>query len=262
MTQQLKKPSPPALQPSPPQESDEKELRMSILDHLNELRSRAVKTALAVAIGFGIGMLVAPQVLEILKQPYGADNQFITLGPTDSVVSFFRVALLVGGVLAIPVITYQTLLFILPGLTDKERRYLLTALPAIFILFIVGVLFTWFLLIPPAIGFFDSFMPELFNPQWTAERYLGFVTALLFWMGVAFETPLVFFVLSLLGLVQATVLLKNWRLAIVGSAIAAALITPTIDPVNMMLVMGPLLTLYLLSILLVVVGRRLARLND
>jgi len=81
-------------------------------------------------------------------------------------------------------------------------------------------------------------------------------------MGVAFETPLIFFVLSLLGLVQATVLLKNWRVAIVGSAVAAAMITPTIDPVNMMLVMGPLLTLYLLSIGLVVVGRRLARLTD
>lgn len=262
MTQQVKKPAPPTLPSPPPTEPGDQELRMSILDHLNELRSRAVKTALAVAIGFFIGMLVAPQVLDILRQPYGADNQFIALGPTDSVVSFFRVALMVGGILAIPVITYQVLMFILPGLTDKERRYLLTALPAIFALFIIGVLFTWILLIPPAIGFFDNFMPDLFNPQWTAERYLGFVTALLFWMGVAFETPLIFFVLSLLGLVQATVLLKNWRVAIVGSAVAAAMITPTIDPVNMMLVMGPLLTLYLLSIGLVVVGRRLARLTD
>jgi len=235
---------------------------MSLLDHLNELRSRAVKTAIAVAIGFVFGMLIAPQVLDILRQPYGSENQFIALGPTDAVVSFFRVALMVGGILAVPVITYQLLMFILPGLTNKERRYLLTALPAIFLLFIIGVLFTWFVLIPPAIGFFDNFMPDLFNPQWTAERYLGFVTALLFWMGAAFETPLIFFVLSLLGLVQASVLLKNWRVAIVGAAVAAALITPTIDPVNMMLVMGPLLALYLLSILLVLGGRRLAKLTD
>ncbi len=262
MTQHLKNRPPPTLQPATPPEPDAQELRMSLLDHLNELRSRAVKTAIAVAVGFAFGMLVAPQVLDILRQPYGSENQFIALGPTDAVVSFFRVALMVGGILAVPVITYQLLMFILPGLTHKERRYLLTALPAIFLLFIVGVLFTWFILIPPAIGFFDNFMPDLFNPQWTAERYLGFVTALLFWMGAAFETPLIFFVLSLLGLVQASVLLKNWRVAIVGAAVAAALITPTIDPVNMMLVMGPLLTLYLLSILLVIGGRRIAKLTD
>ncbi|MBE2183436.1 MAG: twin-arginine translocase subunit TatC [Anaerolineae bacterium] len=262
MTQHLKNRPPPAFQPATPPEPDDQELRMSLLDHLNELRSRAVKTAIAVAIGFVFGMLIAPQVLDILRQPYGSENQFIALGPTDAVVSFFRVALMVGGILAVPVITYQLLMFILPGLTNKERRYLLTALPAIFLLFIIGVLFTWFVLIPPAIGFFDNFMPDLFNPQWTAERYLGFVTALLFWMGAAFETPLIFFVLSLLGLVQASVLLKNWRVAIVGAAVAAALITPTIDPVNMMLVMGPLLALYLLSILLVLGGRRLAKLTD
>ncbi len=85
------------------------------------------------------------------------------------------------------------------------------------------------------------------------------MTSLLFWMGVAFETPLVFFVLSLLGLVTATMLLKNWRFAIVGSAIAAAMITPTIDPVNMALVMGPLLALYGLSIILVTFGVRVNR---
>jgi sec-independent protein translocase protein TatC len=117
-------------------------------------------------------------------------------------------------------------------------------------------------LIPPAIGFFNNFMPQLFEPQWTADRYLAFVTALLFWMGVAFETPLIFFVLSLLGVVTTSFLLKNWRFAIVGAAVAAALITPTIDPVNMGLVMGPLLVLYLLSIILVFIGRKIARLDS
>jgi sec-independent protein translocase protein TatC len=235
---------------------------MPLLGHLDELRGRVFKAAIALGAGTLIGMLISGQVLVFLKQPYGADNLFIVLGPTDSVVAYFRVALLVGGILAIPVITYQALMFILPGLTPKERRYILTALPAIVGLFIIGVIFTWVLLIPPAIGFFNDFMPLLFEPQWTADRYLAFVTALLFWMGVAFETPLIFFVLSLLGLVTTKMLLKNWRFAIVGAAIAAAVITPTIDPVNMALVMGPLLVLYLLSILLVFVGRKIARLDN
>jgi sec-independent protein translocase protein TatC len=245
--------------PPPPQDSGS-ELRMSLLDHLNELRSRAFKAAVALALGFGVGVLTAGPVLEFLKRPYGA-NQFIALGPTDSIVAVFRVALLIGGILAIPVITYQLLMFIIPGLTTRERRIILSALPAIFLLFLLGVLFTWAILIPPAIGFFNNFMPELFIAQWTADRYLGFVTALLFWMGVAFEAPLIFFILSLLGVVTPRALIRNWRVAVVGSAVAAALITPTVDPINMMLVMGPLLALYTLSIILVFIGRRLARLS-
>src|SRR5690606_24683741 len=119
--------------------------------------------------------------------------------------------------------------------------------------------FAWYLLIPPALDFLANFQSQIFMVEWTADGYLGFVTSLLFWMGVAFETPLVFFVISVLGFVTARTLLNNWRIAIVGASIAAAMITPTIDPVNMFLVMAPLLTLYLLSILLVVVGSRINR---
>jgi sec-independent protein translocase protein TatC len=114
---------------------------------------------------------------------------------------------------------------------------------------------------PPALGFLEGFQRDLFQPEWTADLYLSFVTSLIFWMGVAFETPLVFFVLGLLGLVAPGALVRNWRIAVVGAAIAAALITPTIDPVNMSLVMGPLLTLYTLSIFLVFIARRLARID-
>lgn len=248
-------PSPAPPQLPPPEPDNDGELRMSILGHLDELRRRLFRTVIALVVTTGIGFLVAGPVLEFLKQPYGT-NQFITLGPTDSVVAYFRVALLVGGILAIPVITYQALMFIVPGLTDRERRYVLYSIPFVTLLFLTGVVFTWALLIPPAIGFFNSFMPEVFVAQWTADRYLGFVTALLFWMGVAFETPLIAFVLSLLGIVTARMLIKQWRIAIIGAAVAAAIITPTVDPMNMMLVMGPLLGLYLLSIVLTAVGAR------
>jgi sec-independent protein translocase protein TatC len=168
---------------------------------------------------------------------------------------------MVGAILAIPIITYEILMFILPGLTRKEKHMVLAALPAVTGLFLTGIAFAWFVLIPPALGFLEGFQPTLFKPEWTADLYLGFVTSLVFWMGVAFQTPLIFFVVSLLGMVTAGALTKNWRIAIVGSAVAAALITPTVDPVNMLLVMGPLLTLYLLSILLVMIGKRLSMRN-
>ncbi|MBI5668982.1 MAG: twin-arginine translocase subunit TatC [Chloroflexi bacterium] len=267
MPPRLHLPRPRRAEPEPPVveatlETPEEEAggpRMGFFEHLDELRQRLFKGFIALVIGTLIGIAVATPVLQYLVSPYGERLQ--TLGPTESVVSYFRVALLIGGIIAIPVMTYQVLMFVVPGLTRRERRMLLLSLPAITLLFLIGVVFAWFLLIPPALDFLQNFQTQIYAPEWTADQYLGFVTALLFWMGVAFETPLVFFVLALLGLVSAGNLIRNWRIAIVGSAVAAAMITPTIDPVNMFLVMGPLLTLYLLSIFLVIVGRRIARVD-
>lgn len=233
--------------------------QMTILEHLDELRERLFKAALGLVVGTVIGFFFAGPVIEYLIKPYGQRLQIID--PTGSVVAYFRVSLMIGAVLSIPITTYQLLMFILPGLTRKEKRVLLTALPAITGLFLVGVIFAWFVLIPPAFDFLSNFREDLFIIEWTADQYLGFVTALLFWMGVAFETPLIFFVLALLGIASPGGLLKNWRVAIVGAAIAAAFITPTVDPVNMMLVMGPLLALYGLSIVLVVIGRRISKVD-
>lgn len=231
--------------------------RMGLFEHLDELRRRLFVAALALLIGTLGGVVVAAPVLKYLQEPYG--EAFIVLDPTGGVIQYFRVALLVGASLSIPIITYEMLMFILPALTGREKRLLIGSLPPVTLLFIIGVAFAWFVLIPPALGFLEGFQPTLFKAQWTADKYLGFVTSLLFWMGVAFQTPLVFFVLALLGVVKRRVLIQNWRIAIIGSAAAAAIITPTVDPVNMLLVMGPLLTLYLLSIVLVSVGQRLMR---
>jgi sec-independent protein translocase protein TatC len=253
------KPIPPP--PSEPEEAfeDGHELRMSLLDHLNELRVRITRLVLGVVIGTIIGLLFADQVLAYLKSPY--PELFLATAPTDPVVAYFRVALMIGAILSIPITTWQVLGFILPGLTKKEKGTLMKALPAITLLFLCGAAFAWFLLVPPAIDFLDNFQSDLFVTQYSADRYLGFVTALIFWMGVAFETPLIFFVLAILGMTTARTLVRSWRIAIVGAAVAAAVITPTPDPVNMFLVMGPLLTLYIISIFLVLIGRRLSKVD-
>ncbi len=280
----------PALPPEEPEidalseesDADGHGARMGLFDHLNELRQRVVWAAMALVIGTVIGIIIAQPALIYLTTPYCnavrdnlielADNnelnvaegrcELVTLGPTDSVVVYFRVSLLIGGIIAVPMITYQLMMFIFPGLTRRERRLFLLSLPAITFLFLVGVLFSWFVLMPPALGFLEGFQRDLFRPEWTADLYLSFVTSLIFWMGVAFETPLVFFVLGLLGLVSTRPLITNWRIAVVAAAIAAALITPTIDPVNMGLVMGPLLVLYILSIVLVFIARRITRIDQ
>ncbi len=245
------------LQPQQPLLPNGEGAQMGLFDHLDELRRRLFFAAAALVIGIIGGIAVATPVLNFLSAPYG--RAFIVLDPTGGVVQYFRVAIMVGASLALPVITYELLIFILPGLNGKEKKLLILSLPPITLLFIVGVAFAWFILIPPALGFLVNFQPTIFHAEWTADHYLGFVTALLFWMGVAFETPLVFFMLSLFGVVAARQLIKNWQIAIVGSAVAAAVITPTVDPVNMLLVMGPLMALYMLSIVLVSIGSRINR---
>lgn len=242
---------------------DGHEVRMAFLEHLGELRDRGIRAFLAVFIGTIVGFVFAAQGLEILREPFcqiveaGGNCQFQLLDPTSGIMVYFRVALLIGGILSVPAVTYQVMAFIIPGLTNKERRIIFMSLPAITLLFLIGVIFSWLVLIPPALTFLNGFLPDLFRPEWTADGYLSFTTSLIFWMGVAFETPLVFFVLSVVGVVTPKLLIKNWRIAIVGASIAAAMITPTIDPVNMFLVMGPLLALYVISILLTFIGVRI-----
>ena len=282
----LPPPKEPELQDDYEGDEDGHGARMGFFEHLDELRKRVVRAAIALVLGTVIGIALATPALEYLQVPYcqvvalneaaaageevdlenvdisQADCQLVILGPTGSVVAYFRVAIMLGAIFAIPMITYQLLMFVIPGLTHKEKRIIVMSLPAITLLFLVGVAFSWFVLMPPALGFLEGFQQNLFRSEWTADLYLSFVTSLIFWMGVAFETPLIFFVLGLLGFIDTMALIRNWRIAIIGAAIAAAFITPTIDPVNMFLVMGPLMALYLLSIGLVFIARRISRVDQ
>ncbi|MBI1879211.1 MAG: twin-arginine translocase subunit TatC, partial [Chloroflexi bacterium] len=172
------------------------------------------------------------------------------LGPTEGITIYFRVALTGGLVLAMPVLVYQFFMFILPGLEPAEKKYILWGVPFATLLFLIGVLFAWYILTPAAVGFLSTWQPEIFIQQWQSREYIPFVTSLVFWVGISFETPLIIFIMTKIGLVTPQFLLKQWRFAIVIIAIAAAMITPTVDPFNMGLVMLPLIVLYGLSILL------------
>jgi sec-independent protein translocase protein TatC len=229
---------------------------MGFLEHLDELRTRLIRSALALAITTTLSVVFTGQVLRYLLTPYGMEEKLQILGPTESVVVYFRVALLSGAIIAIPYITWQLFGFILPGLTRQEKRWVLLALPGTTFFFLLGVAFAWFIMTPAALKFLAEFQSEVFVVEWTADAYIAFVTALLFWIGVAFETPLIFFVLARLGLVGPRALIRSWRIAVVATAVLAAIITPTIDPFNMALVMGPLLALYALSILLAAIAYR------
>jgi sec-independent protein translocase protein TatC len=225
---------------------DEDATPLTLLDHLNELRRRLMRAMAALAVGALLAVVFTERLLKYLITPYGTELQ--VLGPTESVVIYFRVALLAGAIFAMPYITLQLFLFIAPGLTRREKRWIYLALPATTGLFLVGVAFAWFIMVPAALGFLQDFQSEIFRAEWTADRYIAFLTSLLFWIGVAFELPVVVFVLARLGVLGPGPLIRNWRLAAVLMTIVAALITPTVDPFNMLLVIAPLIVLYLISI--------------
>jgi sec-independent protein translocase protein TatC len=221
---------------------------MPLMGHLRDLRNVLIKCAIALAIGAAISFAFTSQILEFLIRPYGGILE--TIDPTENVTTYFRVALVSGAVLAMPFLVYFIWSFIAPGLESKEKRYVRYIVPGATFLFLLGVAFAWGLMLPAAIGFLSTFEPTIFKTSWRAAAYIPFVTSLLFWIGVAFELPLVVFFLAKLKIVTARNLLGWWRFAIVGAAIVAALITPTVDPFNMALVMAPLILLYFLSIVL------------
>jgi sec-independent protein translocase protein TatC len=222
---------------------------MTILEHLVELRGRLIKAVLALVITTLVSLVFTRRFLSLLTLPMG-DNLPQAISPTETIVIYFKVALIGGLLLAMPVIVYQLITFIVPGLYPHEKRYLLVIVPAASLLFALGVAFAYYVMLPAAIPFLLGFMGDIIRQQWTIERYMSLVTGLMFWVGVIFETPLVVAFLAYLGVVSPAMLWKNFRYAIVGIAVIAAVATPTPDPINMALLMLPLVLLYLLSILL------------
>ena len=226
----------------------------TILEHLNEFRVRLTWAVGGLVAATIISFAFAQQLLAFLIEPYG--EQLQTLSPTEGIETYFKVSLMSGAIISMPWILYQLWLFIAPGLHKHERRFVYIFIPSATLLFLLGVAFAWFVLLPAAILFLSDFMPDIFWAQWTSNEYIGFATTFLFWIGLSFELPLVFYFLSRVGVVTSGSLREHWRIAIVGIAVLAALVTPSIDPVTMLLTMVPLVILYGLSIVLTSIGQR------
>jgi sec-independent protein translocase protein TatC len=226
---------------------------MSIWEHLKELRNRLFKAVLALAVGTGVSFMFADRLIHWLTLPIGSQYKLQSIEVTENFSVFMQVSLLSGFIIAIPVILYQLLAFIFPGLTSKERRWIRVGIPLATIFYASGALFTYYVMMPTAIPFLLGFMDIPTNPR--LSNYLNFVTSLIFWVGLAFESPLVVFLLAKLRLVTAGMLARQWRIAVVVIAVMAALITPTGDPVNMGILMAPLIVIYLVSILFALIAR-------
>lgn len=220
---------------------------MGVWDHVKELRSRLFFALIALVVTTLGSFMFAQFFIEVLARPIGGLQNVVSIEVTENVGVFFRVSLLSGFILSLPFILYQLLAYITPGLYPNEKRMLFLSIPIATLLFIGGVAFAFLVMLPTAIPFLVSILGVQTLPR--LSNYINFVTNMMFWIGIAFETPLVVFALAKFHIVTAQVLLKQWRFAIVIIAVIAAIVTPTPDPVNMGLLMAPLFVLYLLSVL-------------
>ncbi|XP_047959105.1 sec-independent protein translocase protein TATC, chloroplastic-like [Salvia hispanica] len=223
---------------------DDKE--MSIYDHLEELRSRLFVSVLAVG-GAMVGCFAfSKELIMFLEKPVSAQGvRFLQLAPGEFFFTSLKVSGYCGLLVGSPVILYEIIAFILPGLTKDERRFLGPIVLGSSILFYIGIAFSYYVLTPAALTFFVSYAEGVVESLWSIDQYFEFVLVLMFSTGLSFQVPVIQLLLGQVGLVSSEQMFSIWRYVVVGSVIAAAILTPSTDPLTQMLLAGPLMGLYL-----------------
>jgi sec-independent protein translocase protein TatC len=244
---------------APPQFDTLGDFWSGMVPHLRELQSRLIKAAVGVLIGTIIGFYLvnSPNLLGV-RLPEFLVNHFVPddikvqfIQPAEAFVSYMRIALVIGVALAMPVVVYQLVAFFVPALLPQEKRILFTAIPFVTELFLAGLAFGWFFTIPAALDFLFGFgRSDRIDAQPTFESFISTVSTLMLWNGLIFEMPALIYLLARLGVVHAKTLSRTRRYAAVVITIVAAIITPTGDPYNLLLLAVPMYLLYELGILL------------
>jgi sec-independent protein translocase protein TatC len=226
---------------------------MTLLDHLFELRSRVTWSAAAVVVGvipfmyFPIGF----GAIMFLMEPAKAQNpDFVVqaISPMENIFVYFRVALLGGISIGMPMLIYQVLRFVTPALTPQEKRWIIPIVVGTSVSFFFGLVFGYLVVLPAAYAFLFNFGTEVAEVSPTISSYMDLTIRLLLVMGFVFETPILIMGLAKFGVVNAKQLRGWWRWALVGSFAISAVVTPTPDPVTQTLVGGPMFILYLFGV--------------
>lgn len=220
--------------------------RQMLWEQVEILRAHILRALIALSLAVIGAFWLAEPLMEYMAKPVGGLTALQAIGPTESIGVFMKVALLSGIAIAMPYIVFEIWLFAAPGLHAHEKKIGLFGIPLAALFFVLGMVFTFYVLLPPAIAFLKDFTS--ITQTWTAKEYFALVTNLMLWIGLFFEFPLVIYILTAIGIVQPQFLAEQWRIAIVIIAIIAAAVTPTVDPVNQGLVMLPMILLYFISI--------------
>ena len=219
------------------------EERLSVVDHLDELRSRLMVSGAAFLVAFGLAGWQNGRVIAILNAPLPGAMEPITLGPTEPFVTTLKLSAYAGILLALPVLLYQAYAFLVPALEPRQRRLASLLVLMVPTLFVAGVVFCYLVVLTPALHFLLNFNASEFNTQLRASDYYSFATLTMAAMGLGFQVPIGVVVLTRLGVVSVDQLRSSRRYAVVAIAVLAALL-PTLDPLTLVLEMVPMLVLY------------------
>jgi len=225
----------------------DKNIRQAMWDQIEDLRKHILRSLLGLTLAVIISFIFTQRLITYLTLPLeGGLESLKAIEVTESVGVFMKVALLSGVAISLPYIAFEFWYFAAPGLRPASRKFGLLAIPLATLLFISGMAFAFYVMMPTALPFLINFMG--IQAELRPQSYFNFVTGVMFWIGIAFEFPLVIYALTAIGYIKPKVLAEQWRIAIILIAVLAAAITPTVDPVNMALVMAPMSLLYFISI--------------
>jgi len=236
-------------EPPFPEELDPTQKEMSFVEHLGELRRALIIGAIAIVIGAGVGFYYYKPILTLLRQQAG-NVQFVILAPEEGFTAVLRLSVLMGLFLGIPVLLREVWWFIGPALTRKQRLVLVPILLVSYLLFLAGVAFAYFALLPIGVKFLIGFTPEGIKPMLSISRYIGFASVLIFSTGLMFQIPIVMLISSLVGALQRSLLVSQRRYAILVSFVVAAVITPSVDMMTQSMLAGTLIILFEMGLIL------------
>ena len=228
--------------------TESKDARAALIEQIEAFRKHLLRSVIWLAIGVGISFAFNQQMIEFLAIPGGGLDKLKAIEVTESVGVFMRVALMAGTALGVTPIFFEFWLFAAPGLRPMEKKSSLIVMPFAAILFVLGMAFAYYVILPSGLPILTNFLN--IQSELRPASYFNFVTGLMFWLGVAFEFPILIVILTIIKVVKPKMLKDQWRLAIIIIAVIAAMITPTVDPINMALVMLPTIALYFISVIL------------
>jgi sec-independent protein translocase protein TatC len=240
--------------------------KMPVRSHLEELRTRLVRSLVAVGLGMALCYYFREELMAVITRPLVAvmpkGTHLVFTGLPEAFLNYLKISFFSALVLTAPYILYQLWKFISPGLYVSERKYVLPFVLSSTILFAGGVLFGYFLVLPPAFSFFMQFSTDFLRPMLSLREYLSFALKLLLVFGIVFEIPVVIFFLSRIGVVNPRMLSRQRKYAILLIFVIAAILTPTPDAFTQIMMALPMMVLYEAGILVARWGERRARRQD
>lgn len=222
---------------------------MSILEHLEELREKVFSSFIIFCLITLICFIYNKNISHLLQQPANG-IKFLQLAPGEYLFTSIKVTIYIGFILSSPFILYQAILFVIPGLTRKEASFLIPILASSIVLFFLGIIFSYTVLTPAALGFLMEYGADVVEPIWSFEEYFNFILLLMFSTGIAFQIPILQVVVGVLGILSSSQMLSYWKYSVFIATIVGAIVTPSTDPVTQIFMSFAIILLYMIGIII------------